>query len=226
MQKLHSTKNYHMLYTDFQAEVHQVAHTHGRSWNPLVCSQASSWDPNYLGVMAPQNTESKPADSLTETWKLRALLAPSEAPRFLTMTASKETGARQAVLQIVERVSLKRCTFPQQDFFTSSGRWKPPLCSTLHFILISILTEEVLWRKALDRSNCLCILTLKTTSALVSRPVMWRRSPVNSILTIAVSPTATLQLIGQTWVLFLGTAWTSLLEWRFRWKLVGDRPHL
>lgn len=69
-----------LLCTDFQTEFHQVAHA-ARDCD--ILSSALS-----LPVPGTQKDEPKPVDSLTQTWKTRDL-APSEAPRFLTMAAPK-----------------------------------------------------------------------------------------------------------------------------------------
>lgn len=151
----------------------------------------------------PRRAEPKTANLLTQTWKPRDLWAPIEAPSFSIMAAPKQTGKWQAVLQTIKGVSLKRGTFPQQAFFTSVGRSKLTLCSTLCFILFSFLTEDVLWWKGLDSSSCPCILTLKTTFVFISSLVTQKRSLVNSIVTSVVSLTITLQVIWQTWVLFI-----------------------
>jgi len=75
----------------------------------LLLSTQLCWTPRKLSPSL--------QTSLTQTWKPRDLLAPSEVPRSLTTAAPRQTGARQAVLQTIKRVSLKKRHFYSARLF-------------------------------------------------------------------------------------------------------------
>lgn len=103
--------------TDFQTEIHQVEQTSGRLWNPFFSSQPSSWEPNYPGAPKSWAQACRLTDAVLEAQRPPG--SKQGPSRSLTMAAPKQTGARQAVLQAIKRVSLKRGTFPRQALFAS-----------------------------------------------------------------------------------------------------------